>query len=155
MDYSSVEIGRQVCLLYPCVRHLTILPLPLSGSTGSNRWQLDSKIEKVTSLSPSRGTLTNKWVIKLKPMPLWQIINEKFTARLHKDKNAVFQFNKITVYFAGFRNTTCLFSTNYNYVIQTDFEIGNYRCFNWAFYVFGSVFSTLLFSVSDITIQFR
>jgi len=26
----------------------------------SNRWQLDSKTEKVTSLSPSRGALTNK-----------------------------------------------------------------------------------------------
>jgi len=36
------------------------LPLPLSGQTDSNRWQLDSKTEKVTSLSPGRGTLTNK-----------------------------------------------------------------------------------------------
>jgi len=27
---------------------------------GSNRWQLDSKTEKVPSLSPGRGTLTNK-----------------------------------------------------------------------------------------------
>jgi len=27
---------------------------------GSNKWQLDSKIEKVTSLSLGRGTLTNK-----------------------------------------------------------------------------------------------
>jgi len=30
----------------------------LSGYTGS-RWQLDSKTEKVTSLSLGRGTLTN------------------------------------------------------------------------------------------------
>jgi len=27
----------------------------------SNRWQLDAKTEKVTSLFPVRGTLTNKW----------------------------------------------------------------------------------------------
>jgi len=32
--------------------------------TGSNRWQLDSKIEKVHSLSSGRGTLTNKRVAK-------------------------------------------------------------------------------------------
>jgi len=31
----------------------------LSGYTGSNRWQLDSKTEKVTSLSSGRGTLIN------------------------------------------------------------------------------------------------
>jgi len=54
-----VEIGRQVRLLCPWARHLTGLPLPLSGWTSSNRWQLDSKTEKVTSLSPGRGTLTN------------------------------------------------------------------------------------------------
>jgi len=30
------------------------------GYTGSNRRQLDSKTEKVTSLSTGRGTLTNK-----------------------------------------------------------------------------------------------
>jgi len=41
------------------------LPLPLSGYTGSNRWQLDSKTEKVTSLFPGRSNLTNKWVPKL------------------------------------------------------------------------------------------
>jgi len=29
--------------------------VPLSGKTGSNRRQLDSKTEKVTSLSPDRG----------------------------------------------------------------------------------------------------
>jgi len=40
------------------------LPLPLSGYRGSNRWQLDSKTEKVPSLSPDRGTLTNKRVPK-------------------------------------------------------------------------------------------
>jgi len=28
--------------------------------TGSNRWQLDSKTEKVSSLSSDRGTLTSK-----------------------------------------------------------------------------------------------
>jgi len=39
---------------------LTGFPLPLSGLTDSNRWQLDSKIEKVLLLSPSGGTLTNK-----------------------------------------------------------------------------------------------
>jgi len=27
---------------------------------GSNRWQLDSKTEKVPLLSPGRGTVTNK-----------------------------------------------------------------------------------------------
>jgi len=32
----------------------------LSGYSGSNRWQLDSKTAKVASLSPDRGTLTNK-----------------------------------------------------------------------------------------------
>jgi len=63
----SVEIGRQVCLLCPWSWHLPELPLPLSSQTGSNRWQLDSKSEKVTSLSPGRGTLTNKWVLKPKP----------------------------------------------------------------------------------------
>jgi len=39
---------------------VTGLPLPLSGKTGSNRWQLDLKAEKVISLSPGQGTLTNK-----------------------------------------------------------------------------------------------
>jgi len=37
-----MEIGRQVRLLSPCAKHLTGLPLPLSGWTGSKRWQLDS-----------------------------------------------------------------------------------------------------------------
>jgi len=36
------------------------LPLPLSGLTGSNGWQLDSKIEKVPLLSPGQGALTNE-----------------------------------------------------------------------------------------------
>jgi len=36
------------------------LPLPMSGWTGSNKGQFDSKTVKVTSLSPGRGTLTNK-----------------------------------------------------------------------------------------------
>jgi len=35
--------------------------------TGSNRWQLDSRIEKIPSLSPGRGTLANKRVPKPKP----------------------------------------------------------------------------------------
>jgi len=35
---------------------------------GSNRWQLDSKIEKVSSLSHGRGTLTNT-VKKYLPKP--------------------------------------------------------------------------------------
>jgi len=30
----------------------------LSGKTGKNRWQLNSKTEKVTSLSPGRDSLT-------------------------------------------------------------------------------------------------
>jgi len=34
------------------------LSQPLSGLTGSNRWKPDSKTEKVTSLSPGRGTLS-------------------------------------------------------------------------------------------------
>jgi len=34
------------------------------AETGSNRWQLDSKTEKVISLSAGQGTLTNKWVPK-------------------------------------------------------------------------------------------
>jgi len=38
---------------------LAIPPLA-APLTGSSRWQLDSKSEKVTSLSPDRGTLTNK-----------------------------------------------------------------------------------------------
>jgi len=52
-------------LLYPSVRHLMGLSLPLSGYTGNNRWQLNSKTEKVPSLSPGRGTLTNKWLLKI------------------------------------------------------------------------------------------
>jgi len=35
------------------------LPVPKSGYTSSNRWQLDSKTEKVLSLPPGRDTLTN------------------------------------------------------------------------------------------------
>jgi len=61
-----MEIGRQVHLLCPWARHLTGLPLPLSGRlvvTGY-RWQLDSKTEKVPSLSPGWGTLANKCVPK-------------------------------------------------------------------------------------------
>jgi len=34
--------------------------LPLSGLTGNNRWQLDLKTEKVTSLSPGQSNLENK-----------------------------------------------------------------------------------------------
>jgi len=56
----SVGIGRQVRLLCPWARHLTGLTLPMSGWIGSNRWQLDSKTAKVTSLSLGRSTLTNK-----------------------------------------------------------------------------------------------
>jgi len=55
-----VKIGQQVCLLCPWARYLTELPLPLSGETGSNRWQFDSKTAKIPSLFPSQGTLTNK-----------------------------------------------------------------------------------------------
>jgi len=44
----------QVRLLCPWARHLT-------GLTGNNKWQLelDSKIAKVNSQSPSRGNLAN------------------------------------------------------------------------------------------------
>jgi len=56
----SVEIGRLVRSFCPWVRHLTKLPLPLSGLTDSTRRQLDSKTEKVPLLSPGRCTLTNK-----------------------------------------------------------------------------------------------
>jgi len=55
----SAMIGRQVRLLCPWATHLTGLPLPLNGYTGSNRWKLDSKPVKVTSLSPGRGHLKN------------------------------------------------------------------------------------------------
>jgi len=55
-----MKIGRQVRLLCPWARHLTGLPLPSSGQTGGNRWQLGSKTKKVPSLSPGQGTLTNK-----------------------------------------------------------------------------------------------
>jgi len=48
-----------------------------------NRWQLDSKIEKVTSLSPGRGTLTNKW-------------------RVPKPSDEINNFNKIC-YFRNFK----------------------------------------------------
>jgi len=57
-----VKINRQVHLLL-CpywARHLIGFPLPLRGQTGSIRWQLDSKAEKLTLLSSGRGTLTNK-----------------------------------------------------------------------------------------------
>jgi len=61
----SVEMGQQVRLLCPSARHLTRLPLSLSGVAGtSNRWQLDSKTKKVPSLYPGQDTLTNKWVPK-------------------------------------------------------------------------------------------
>jgi len=59
-----VEIVRKVCLLCPWESYLTGLPLPLSGETGSNRWQVDSKTKKVPMQSSGRGTLTNKWVSK-------------------------------------------------------------------------------------------
>jgi len=55
-----MEIDRQIRLMCLCARNLTGLPLLLSGKTGSNRWQLDSKTEKVTTLSPGRDILTNK-----------------------------------------------------------------------------------------------
>jgi len=35
------------------------LLLPSSGLTSRNSWQLDSKTEKVPSMSPDQGTLTN------------------------------------------------------------------------------------------------
>jgi len=57
-----VEVGRQVRLFCSLTRHLTGLPLPLSGYTGSNRWQLDSKTEKVPSLTPDRGILTYEFL---------------------------------------------------------------------------------------------
>jgi len=57
---EGVEIGPQARLLCPWGRHLTKLPLPLSGWTGSNRWQLDSMTKKGPLLFPGRGTLTNK-----------------------------------------------------------------------------------------------
>jgi len=55
-----MQIVRKVRLICPWAMHLAGLPLPLSGKTGSNRWQFDSNTKKVTSLSPDRGTLTNK-----------------------------------------------------------------------------------------------
>jgi len=45
-----METGQQVRLLCPWAKALN----------GSNRWQLDSNTEKVPSLSPGQGTLTNK-----------------------------------------------------------------------------------------------
>jgi len=50
-----------------------IASIPLSGGyTGSNRWQLDSKTEKVISLSPGRGNLVNKRAnCKLHPTHLY------------------------------------------------------------------------------------
>jgi len=50
-----VEIGRQISC---CV--LDGIDLPLSGYTGSSRWQLNLKTAKVTSLSPGRVNLANK-----------------------------------------------------------------------------------------------
>jgi len=62
------------------LEHFTKLPLRLSGYTGSNRWQLDSKTKKVTSLSPGQGTLTNKWEPKPKPVStVSRIINRLLT----------------------------------------------------------------------------
>jgi len=46
--------SRQVRLLCPWERHLTGLLLPLNGYADSNRWKLDSKIEKVPLLFPGR-----------------------------------------------------------------------------------------------------
>jgi len=41
--------------------HINKIALTLSSSTGCNRWQLDSKTEKVTSLSTGQSILINKW----------------------------------------------------------------------------------------------
>jgi len=45
LGLRGVPSGRQVRLLCPWATHLTELPLPLSGKTGRDRWQLDSIIE--------------------------------------------------------------------------------------------------------------
>jgi len=67
-----VKIGRQVRMLCPWARHLTGFLLLLSGWTGSNRWQLDWKTEKVPSLSPGRGALTNKVRVPKTEKPVLQ-----------------------------------------------------------------------------------
>jgi len=53
-----VEIGWQVRLLCPWAKALSGIASILEWLDGNNRWQFDSKTEKVTSLSPGRGTLT-------------------------------------------------------------------------------------------------
>jgi len=52
---NSEKIGRQVRLLCPRAKALNEIASTF-GKTGSNRWQLDSKTAKVTSLSPGPGT---------------------------------------------------------------------------------------------------
>jgi len=82
--------GWQVRLLCPWARHLTGLPLPLSCLTGSNRWQLDSKTEKIPLLSPGRGTLTNKWVPKPIAIAILQRPRYNFLALFEEFLNILF-----------------------------------------------------------------
>jgi len=55
-----VEIGRQVRLLYPWAWALNGIVSTFEWLDWYNWWQLDSKTEKATSLSPGRGNLANK-----------------------------------------------------------------------------------------------
>jgi len=60
------EIAAQILLTRKNIKKRSIHTVThtknsLKRFTGSIRWQLDSKTEKVTSLSLGRGTLTNKW----------------------------------------------------------------------------------------------
>jgi len=54
------KIGRQVCLLVVVSLGKAINEIASYTLVVRNRWQLDSKTEKVISLSPGCGTLTNK-----------------------------------------------------------------------------------------------
>jgi len=54
------------------ISHLVSCQVKLPS--GSNRWQLDSKTEKVTSLSLGYGTLANKWAsAKLQFLSSYQV----------------------------------------------------------------------------------
>jgi len=66
--------------------------IALNGQTGSNRWQLDSKNEKVTSLSPGRGNLVNKRAKNYKTA-----VSSIFSASQWRERGICFDKNQINI----------------------------------------------------------
>jgi len=60
IEKVSVKIGRKFvyCILGQGTNG--IVSIPLSGWSASDRWQLNLKDKKATSLTPGRDTLINK-----------------------------------------------------------------------------------------------